>query len=428
NLYLVAGIGKAVVIGDGTGKLTAGTFDPVYKIDGVNYSTYAPSMLGVKEEITGDVTLSYDSYNNNYSYTINLANASQGSDLWVFSRISDPDINKTAVLVSANSQARVWYLKDAAARSITFFSDRATSISYRLTAPRFDHLSWGTLSEDQSTNGLNPPAATAPVGGESSSLIINSYYGAFSENFNTTGTVTTGDVLSVDPLSSEGKLTRSSGAYDSKVTGVATSDGPIATVTSAGRVQVRASVENGDITPGDHLTSSGTKAGFAMKATAAGRTIGVALQSLTGSDGMILVSVTPSWFDPTAPIYNPNGTVAPSASSGSATYDTLTATTANITNLNVGGVAVVTDAAGNLKVNGNIVITGKGTFSEIRVNGVLGLYGGISAPNGLAINLGLSKAFEIRSDAGETVAQISDEGALIAKSAEISELKVSTGS
>lgn len=427
NLYLVPGTGKAVVFGDGTGKITAGTFDPVYKIEGINYSTYAPSMLGVKEEITGSVTLIYDPANNNYSHTIDLANQPQGSDLWVFSRISDPDVNMTAVLVSANFSSRVWYLKDAARRSITIFSDRGGEVSYRLTAPRFDHLSWGTLSEDQSTNGLTPPAS-APVGGESGSLSVNSYFGAFSENFNTTGTVTAGDLLVVDPTSSGGKLMRSNGAYDAKLTGVATSDGPIATVTSAGRVQVKVSVENGNITPGDHLASSATKPGLAMKATQAGRTIGVALQPLIGSDGTILVSVTPSWFDPAAPIYNPNGTVAPASSSTTATYDTLTATTANITNLNVGGVAIVTDSSGNLKVNGNVIVTGKGTFAEVRVNGLLTLIGSISAPNGLAVNLGLSKAFEIKNAVGDTVAQISDEGVLITKSAQVSELKVSTGS
>lgn len=423
--FKVKSNGDVVVGSSGTGKLTVGTVDPLYNIDGVRYSTYAPSMLGVKEEITGDVSLTYDSSNNNYSHTINLSSQPQGSDLWVFARVSDPDVNMTTVLVSANTSARVWYLKDASKRSITFFSDRATSLSYRLTAPRFDHLSWGTLSEDQETVGMVTPAQ-APVGGESGSLSVNSYFGAFSENFNTVGTVTVGDLLSVDPASNEGKLTRSVGAYDSKVTGIATSDGPIATVTSAGRVQVRVSVENGNITPGDHLTSSATKPGFAMKATQAGRTIGVALQPLTGIDGTILVSVAPSWFDPSAPIYNPNGTVAPTSSSTTAAYDTLTATTANITNLNVGGVAIVTDTSGNLKINGNIVVTGKGTFSEIRVNGLLTLMGGISAPNGVAVNLGLSKAFEIKSSTGETVAQISDEGVLITKSAQINELKVST--
>lgn len=426
NLYLFAGAGKAVVVGDGTGKITAGLFDPAYKIDGINYSTYAPSMLGVKEEITGSVTLIYDPANNNYSYTLDLANQPQGSDLWVFSRISDPDVNLTAVLVSANFSSRVWYLKDAARRSVTIFSDRGGEVSYRLTAPRFDHLKWNTLSEDQTTNGLTPLPTQAPVGGEAGNLSANGYFGAFSENFNTVGTVTAGDLLSVDQVSSGGKLTRSQGAYDAKLTGVATSGGPVATVTSAGRVQVRASIENGNIAPGDHLTSSATKPGLAMKATQAGRTIGVALQPLSGADGTILVSVLPNWFDPAAPIYNPNGTVAPTSSSTTATYDTLTATTANITNLNVGGIAIVADPSGNLKINGNVLVTGTGTFAEVRVNGLLTLMGGISAPSGLAVNLGLSKAFELKNSAGETVASISDQGALIARSAEVSELKVST--
>ena len=424
NLYLVAGTGKAVVFGDGTGKITAGTFDPVYKIDGINYSTYAPSMLGVKEEITGSVTLIYDTANNNYFHTIDLANQPQGSDLWVFSRISDPDVNMTAVLVSANSSARVWYLKDAARRSITIFSDRGGEVSYRLTAPRFDHLSWGTLSEDQSTNGLTPPPAPSPVDSVAGSLSINSYLGVFSENFETTASVEAGEVVSADP-NEPGKIKKSESAYDGKIIGVAVEGGDVASVISLGRVVVKVSVENGEILAGDHLTSSATKPGWAMKATQAGRTIGLALQPLTSSEGTILVSFNLSWFDPEAPVYNSNGTAA-SSTALSATYETLTATTAHTTNLNVGGVAIFTDESGNLKINGNVMVTGKGTFAEVRVNGLLTLMGGISAPNGLAVNLGLSKAFEVKNSADEVVASISDQGALIARSAEVAELKVST--
>ncbi|OGZ18691.1 MAG: hypothetical protein A2175_00150 [Candidatus Nealsonbacteria bacterium RBG_13_42_11] len=67
-------------------------------------------------------------------------------------------------------------------------------------------------------------------------------------------------------------------------------------VALAGRVPVKVSSENGPIEIGDALTSASSP-GTAMKATAAGRVIGLALESYDSSDedGKIMVFVNPHW-------------------------------------------------------------------------------------------------------------------------------------
>ena len=113
--------------------------------------------------------------------------------------------------------------------------------------------------------------------------------------------------------------------YDSKLIGVISSDpgfimqGGLEPTSSrlvalAGRVLVKVSTENGPISIGDALTSSNIP-GVAMKATKAGRVIGMALESLSEADfenceienslkiencklkiGKVMVFVNPHWF------------------------------------------------------------------------------------------------------------------------------------
>ncbi len=51
----------------------------------------------------------------------------------------------------------------------------------------------------------------------------------------------------------------------------------------SGRVPVKVSTKNGDIQPGDYITTSDIP-GVGMKATEAGRVIGKALTGLSGTD------------------------------------------------------------------------------------------------------------------------------------------------
>jgi len=156
--FLVKNNGDVVVGAGGAGKITVTTIDPLYNIDGGKYSTYAPSMIGVKEEITGKASTVYDETQGAYAYTLDFNSFEQSSDFWVFSRVIDPDIERVSVLLTPNSQARTWYRKDPVRRLLTFYSDRPTEISYRLTAPRFDYERWGTISSDTEAGFAAPPA------------------------------------------------------------------------------------------------------------------------------------------------------------------------------------------------------------------------------------------------------------------------------
>jgi hypothetical protein len=104
------------------------------------------------------------------------------------------------------------------------------------------------------------------------------------------------------------KITKSTNAYQSNIIGIISNiadgsdfnligrnlkpqDNP-QPVALAGRVNVKVTTENGEIQPGDFLTSSATVPGAAMKATKAGPVIGQALASYTGPGvGRVMVFV-----------------------------------------------------------------------------------------------------------------------------------------
>ncbi|PIZ98085.1 MAG: hypothetical protein COX78_03855, partial [Candidatus Levybacteria bacterium CG_4_10_14_0_2_um_filter_35_8] len=96
--------------------------------------------------------LVYDPAKEAYAYTITLNNQEIGSDLWLFSRVTDRNINSTSVLLTPDTSAKTWYGKNATERSITFYSDSPTGLTYRLTAPRFDFEHWGNLSDETDPN------------------------------------------------------------------------------------------------------------------------------------------------------------------------------------------------------------------------------------------------------------------------------------
>jgi hypothetical protein len=151
-----------IIVGDsGGGKIAVTTIDPMYTIDGTRYSTYVPSMTGVNEEVSGRANLTYDPNSQAYTYVLDLNNQPVASNVWLFSRVVDPDISLTDVLLSPDSSAKTWYEKDTAHRTITFYSDRPTEISYRLTAPRFDYQNWNNLTDKSQTTSQALVAPTA---------------------------------------------------------------------------------------------------------------------------------------------------------------------------------------------------------------------------------------------------------------------------
>jgi len=147
------------IFGGGTGKINAGTVDPIYTIGGQRYATYLPAMTGQKEETTGVARLRgltrTDTQTNAeiYGYTIDFNNLEKGSDLWLFSKVTDlkNNFDKLVVLLTPSFDGRVWYEKDSTAMTLTIFGSGSGEVSYRLTASRFDAASWPNISSDPSS-------------------------------------------------------------------------------------------------------------------------------------------------------------------------------------------------------------------------------------------------------------------------------------
>jgi len=149
--------------GDGTLKVDFGTIDPPYFIDGTKYATYVASMTGQKEETTGVANLTRpEGSTGNFSYQINFPELETASDLGLFYRITDfgQDMKDLVVLLSTNdSRAKVWYERDPTNNRLTIFGNCNCEISYRLTAPRFDHEKWGNVARKQDGRGFVPGEA-----------------------------------------------------------------------------------------------------------------------------------------------------------------------------------------------------------------------------------------------------------------------------
>jgi hypothetical protein len=133
----------------GVNKLTVTTIDPLYDIDGVKYSTYAPSVVGgVKEEYIGrgEIRQCGKDY---CSWRLDFSSQEKGSDLWVWRQIIDFQPENVDVLMTAYGRpASLSYeIED---NQIIFYADRPTKFSYRLVGSRFDWRKWPTLAVDQS--------------------------------------------------------------------------------------------------------------------------------------------------------------------------------------------------------------------------------------------------------------------------------------
>ena len=143
-----------LTVGGGTGKITVGTIDPVYTIDGISYATYVSGMIGQKEEVTGfaDITtpMTAEDGTQGYAYTIEFDEEEAGSDLWLFGQATNirKHIDQVAVLLSSEGGARVWYSIDRANRKVYLLSDTPTRVSFRMTAPRFDSDEWTNYNHD----------------------------------------------------------------------------------------------------------------------------------------------------------------------------------------------------------------------------------------------------------------------------------------
>jgi hypothetical protein len=147
------------VFGGGSGKIDVGTIDPVYTIGKDQYATYLPGMTGVNEETTGVANLACEK--GVCKTVIDFARAEQGSDIWLFGKVTQAvkQIEKVSVILSAGFDGPVWYEKDVAAGTITIFgkpTGNAREVSYRLSAPRFDASSWPNKIESEHAGFILP--------------------------------------------------------------------------------------------------------------------------------------------------------------------------------------------------------------------------------------------------------------------------------
>jgi len=135
-------------------KITASTFDPLYTINGINYSTYAPAVAGgVREEYIGKIKIDKAINDGVYEAVLDFDNLKTGSDLWLWRKVVDFNKDNVDIAITPYGDfARVYYLIEN--NHLIFRSDSKIEISYRLIGRRFDWRDWGTLSDDQTTQGM----------------------------------------------------------------------------------------------------------------------------------------------------------------------------------------------------------------------------------------------------------------------------------
>jgi hypothetical protein len=138
----------------------------------------------------------------------------------------------------------------------------------------------------------------------------------------------------------------------------------------AGRVPVKVTNENGNIEPGDFLTSSATQPGYAMKATKAGPVIGQALQQFSDATGKVLVFVKATTYNGVAIDQQISGlvfdySVAPTAAVPTSSAQILDELLAQLPSLNNSNLSQV---HADVVVAGAEVITPAVTSSVLRTS------------------------------------------------------------
>ncbi len=130
-------------------KLTVNTIDPLYNIKGVNYSTFAASIVGgVKEEYVGRIKLARLVDGGEYEAVVDFDQVKEGSDLWVWRHTVDFSADNVQVLITPyGGFAEVYYQING--NSLVLRADRPADISYRLIGKRLDWRQWPTRAKDQ---------------------------------------------------------------------------------------------------------------------------------------------------------------------------------------------------------------------------------------------------------------------------------------
>ena len=160
NITIDPAAGTVLIGAGGAGKVTAGTVDPPYTINGEKYASYLPGMTGIKEETTGHVQTNEYVPGKGYRSVIDFNSPAVGSDLYVFSKATDikNNIDSLVALLTPSDDTKTWYEIDKANSKMAIYSARPTEVSYRLTGPRFDYLNHpNTRTGDSAGFVLNIP-------------------------------------------------------------------------------------------------------------------------------------------------------------------------------------------------------------------------------------------------------------------------------
>jgi len=134
---------------DAVNKLTVNTIDPLYRIKGVNYSTFAAAIVGgVKEEYVGKAWLGDLNKFGEYEKVIDFKQEVEGSDLWVWYKTIDWARDNVEVLMTSYGRFALTYYKIEGDKLI-LRADKPVEVAYRLIAKRHDWREWPTKSLDQ---------------------------------------------------------------------------------------------------------------------------------------------------------------------------------------------------------------------------------------------------------------------------------------
>ena len=160
--FIIAGAtppSTLLTVGAGSGKIDVGTVDPVYNIGGTKYATYMAGMVGVKEETAGGVKTQEYVPGVGYRHLIDFKTQAKGSDLWLFAKAANlqENLGKMIVLLTPAINTKTWYSLDAQNQTLSIYSLKPTSISYRFTAPRFDYALWTNYNYNPGAEGFYIP-------------------------------------------------------------------------------------------------------------------------------------------------------------------------------------------------------------------------------------------------------------------------------
>ena len=145
-----------LMVGEGLGKINVGTIDPIFDINGTKYATYMIDFAGGTQIETAGILKIKNKIERDgkklFTGVIDLEESEEGSNIWLFWQASNKKIDDLIILLTSNSDGKVWYEKDSS--RIIVFGEKIGEVSYRLSAPRIDNEKWQNLAEDQRLKGI----------------------------------------------------------------------------------------------------------------------------------------------------------------------------------------------------------------------------------------------------------------------------------